>query len=50
MPTCTNLSKDTFDNQSSFGKEEPGKQNKIVKKMSAAKGKSSLRFIAMQRE
>ena len=47
---CTNLSKDIFVSQSSLGKAEPGKQNKIVKKMSAAMGKTNLRFVAMKKE
>jgi hypothetical protein len=41
------LSKYTFDNQSSFGKAEPGRQNKIVKKINAPTGKSRLRVSGM---
>jgi len=44
MPMCTHLSKYTSDNQSSLGKAEPGRQNKIVKKIKAAKGKNRLRY------
>ena len=47
---CTNLSNDIFDNQSSLGKAEPGRQNKIVKKISAAMGKINLRVVAMGKE
>ena len=50
MPMCTNLSKDILDSQSSLGKAEPGRQNKIVKKMSAAIGKTNLRYVAMEKE
>ena len=47
MPMCTHLSKDIFDNQSSLGKAEPGRQNRMVKKISAAIGSSSLRCTIM---
>ena len=47
MPMCTHLSKYTSDNQSSFGKAEPGRQNKIVKKINAPTGKNRLRVLDM---
>ncbi len=43
----THLSKYTSDNQSSFGKAEPGRQNKIVKKIKAAMGNSRLRVVGI---
>jgi len=47
MPMCTHLSKYTSDNQSSLGNAEPGRQNKIVKKINAPTGKIRLWGLVM---